>query len=164
MFGDLWDGAAIPPKDFVSERVGHDHPLWILFSSGTTALPKAIVHSHVGMLITLWSLAAETGATVFGTSPTYMRSMEKLGIEPRNRYDLSALGMILLSGSPAKPETLSWFDAAVKRDLWIPSTSGGADICAAIVAPLPTLFAFGRIGPGVSAKEAGGVDRNLHRD
>src|SRR6266404_5504212 len=65
--------------------------------------------------------------------------MEKLGIEPRKRYDLSALRMILLSGSPAQPETFSWFYAAVKRDLWIASTSGGTDICAAITAPLPTL-------------------------
>jgi CoA-transferase family III/AMP-binding enzyme len=79
----------------------------------------------------LWSLAAQTGATVFGASPTYVRSMEKLGIEPRQRYDLSALRMILLSGSPAQPETFSWFYAAVKRDLWIASTSGGTDICAA---------------------------------
>ena len=36
---------------FKYEQVGHDHPLWILFSSGTTGLPKAIVQSHAGILL-----------------------------------------------------------------------------------------------------------------
>jgi acetoacetyl-CoA synthetase len=191
---DLFDGPEIARESFEYDRVPHDHPLWILFSSGTTGLPKAIVHSHVGILLEqmkgtafhvnlsarsrmffysttgwvmwnalisamlqgssivlfdghpaypdpslLWRLAAESRATAFGASPTFVLNMQKLGLRPGEIFDLSAIDTVLCTGSPATPETFAWFYESVKRDLWMTSQSGGTEICGGLVGAVPFL-------------------------
>ncbi len=181
-------------EDFRFERVPHDHPLWILFSSGTTGLPKAIVHSHVGIIVSqfkggalhsnlkpssvmffysttgwmmwnalmraplmggaavlydgspvfegfdrLWKVAEEAGATSFGASPTFIELMRKHGVVPKETIDVSSIEAVSLSGSPATPETFSWFYENVKEDLWVMSASGGTEFCTGLVVGVPTL-------------------------
>jgi acetoacetyl-CoA synthetase len=48
---ELMDHEPVAAAGFSFEQVPFGHPLWILFSSGTTGLPKAITHSHGGILI-----------------------------------------------------------------------------------------------------------------
>jgi acetoacetyl-CoA synthetase len=48
-WGELLAGSAGAELSF--ERVPFDHPLWVLYSSGTTGLPKAIVQGQGGILL-----------------------------------------------------------------------------------------------------------------
>ncbi|MFT3791872.1 MAG: acetoacetate--CoA ligase [Rudaea sp.] len=196
-WSDLMSAPEVRADRFQFERVEYDHPIWIMFSSGTTGLPKAIVHSHAGALVEhlkqmhfhmnlrpgstmffysttgwmmwnlllsalltgssivlydgsptwpnldfLWELAARTGATSFGASPTFIQIMEKAGLEPGKQYDLSRLESMLVSGAPSTPETFAWCYRNVKQNLWVTSQSGGTEICSGFVGAAPTLSVY----------------------
>jgi acetoacetyl-CoA synthetase len=191
---EMLAGPEVSAAQFRFEQVPFDHPLWTLFSSGTTGLPKPIVHGHGGILLelqkngafhfdlhagdrmmfhttsgwmlwnfltsvpnlgalpvlydghpghpgpeTLWALAEAAGASTFGASPTFVETMVRAGVVPRERYALDKLRTISLAGSPATPACMAWFYQSVKRDLWVANGSGGTDCCTGFVGGVPTL-------------------------
>ncbi len=217
-WAELLDRPPVDAATFAYEYVAHDHPLWVLFSSGTTGLPKPIVHGHVGILLEhlkstglgqnlnpqsrmffytttgwmmfnallsallqgasvvlydghpahptpalLWQLAADAEATSFGASPTFVQMMQKIGLVPRERFELSRLQSVLLTGSPVTPESTAWFYEYVKRDLWVTSPSGGTELCAGLVGGSPLLPVYAGeiqtrlLGMDVHAWNAAGV-------
>jgi acetoacetyl-CoA synthetase len=88
---------------FAFERVACDHPLWVVFSSGTTGLPKPIVHSHVGILVEHlkvmhFHLNLRPGATMFFYSTTGWMMWNLLLATL-----LTGAAAVLYDGSPSHP-------------------------------------------------------------
>ncbi len=187
-WAQVMDHPPVAAGNFAFEQVPFDHPLWILFTSGTAGLPKPIVHGHGGILLeqmkhlsfnfdvrsrerilyytttgwmmwnfvasallcdvvpvlydgsavfpdieVLWRLADESAATLFGTSPAYVRALQSAGVVPRERFRLTHLKSMSLAGSPVSPECMAWCYENVKADLWVAPGSGGTEMCTGFV-------------------------------
>jgi acetoacetyl-CoA synthetase len=179
---DFLAGSPAGPPEF--EQLPPDHPLYILYSSGTTGPPKCIVHTGGGILLKhlselilnadlrrddvffyftstgwmmwnwlisglavgctvvlydgaplspkvdiLFDMAQRERVTVFGTSPKYLSTIEKVHLEPAKTHDLSALRAILSTGAPLHTDNFDYVYRAIKPDVRLSSISGGTELC-----------------------------------
>ena len=120
-----WLDVSREPADLVFEQVPFAHPLWILYSSGTTGLPKAIVQGHGGILLEhMKNLTIDmnlgTGSRFFWFTTTgWMMWNLLIG-------GLLAKSVVLLyDGSPAYPDMETLWRFAQDTQMTFFGTSAG---------------------------------------
>ncbi|MGC4086488.1 MAG: AMP-binding protein [Polyangiaceae bacterium] len=127
------------PLEF--EAVPFEHPLWILYSSGTTGLPKAIVQSHGGILLEhLKALALHLD---FGPSDRFLWFTTTGWMMWNFLVSGLALGatLVLYDGSPAAPdlyalwklaeeERVTYFGTSAPYSIGLPKGGNRAEIAA----------------------------------
>jgi acetoacetyl-CoA synthetase len=123
--GSGWEDGFLGPADaeLSFAQVPFDHPLWVLYSSGTTGLPKAIVQSQGGILLEQLKhhklqVDARAGDRVFWFSTTgWMMWNFLVGVL------LTDAAVVLFDGNPGYPSLDRLWELSAEAEITTFGTS-----------------------------------------
>ncbi len=205
LFNDFIAGIELSEISF--EQLPFDHPIYIVYSSGTTDKPKCVVHRAGGILLqhlkelmlnadlkredtifyfttcgwVMWNwlvssltqgatlvlydgspfasentvlleLVQNEKATIWGTSPKYLSTIERAGLKPAAGYDLSHLKTMISTGSPLMEENYRYVYRDIKSDVFLNNISGGTEAiaCFGIGNPISPIYCEEMQGLGLA--------------